>query len=267
MRHTGCMQLIDTHCHLHDVEFFPSKQAEEVYKSSADELEIMILIGTSLADSNQAVLFSNKHPKKTRVAIGVHPHEAARMDDPAIAESTSGLGELVGNPQVVAIGECGLDFFYNNRQELLKKQTLLLEGQLQLALDNDLAVSFHVREAFDDFWPILKNFKGLRGVLHSFSDSQANVEMALKNNLYIGVNGIATFTKHEWQREVYKNIPIENIVLETDAPFLTPHPIRGTMNEPKNVTYITNFLAELRGEHAEQIAQVTTTNARKLFRL
>lgn len=261
------MQLIDTHCHLHDPEFFSSDQAEIIYQSSADELEMMILIGTSLPDSRQAIQFSEEHAEKTRVAIGVHPHEAVRMDEAAITNSIRGLRALADNPQVVAIGECGLDFFYNDRTELLKKQTVLLEGQLQLALDADLAVSFHVRDAFNDFWPIFQNFTGLRGVLHSFSDSQANAERALKYNLYIGVNGIATFTKHEWQRDIFRTMPLENMVLETDAPFLTPHPIRGKMNEPKNVTYITNFLAELRGEHAEQIAQVTTTNARRLFRL
>lgn len=260
------MQLIDTHCHIHDSEFFTPAQAEVVYKAASKELEGMVLIGTSLEDSKNAVAFSKKHPKNTKVAVGVHPHEATRMTEVDISKVSETLKALTKQQNVTAIGECGLDFFYNDASELLNKQTMLLEAQLQLAHNLDLAVSFHVRDGFEQFWPIFDNFRGIRGVLHSFSDSQSNLDKAVSKGLFIGVNGIATFTKHEWQRAVYRNVPLENIVLETDAPFLTPHPIRGTMNEPKNVIYITDFLAELRGENAKHIAQITTENARILFR-
>jgi len=260
------MKLIDTHCHLHDNDFFSPEQAELILNASADQLEMMVLIGTSVEDSRQAVKFSEQHKDKTRVAVGVHPHEAAKIKKQDMSKVSKNLATLAENTQVVAVGECGLDFFYNDRSALLRKQIQLLELQLQLAIDRDLAVSFHVREAFEDFWPVLANFTGIRGVLHSFTDSSANALKALHNNLYIGVNGIATFTKHTKQLEMFANLPLSNIVLETDAPFLTPSPIRGTINEPKNVIYITNFLAELRGEDAEQIVQSSTENARRLFR-
>ncbi len=175
------------------------------------------------------------------------------------------LTELAADKAVVAVGECGFDFYYNDRSENRTKQTQLLEGQLQIATKYNLPLSFHVREAFNDFWPVFDNFKGLRGVLHSFSDSQKNVEQGLKRNLYFGVNGIATFTSHTWQRELYAALPLQNIVIETDAPFLTPVPLRGTINTPKNVINITEYMAELKGEDAKYIAQITTNNARKLF--
>ncbi|MCA9309466.1 TatD family hydrolase, partial [Candidatus Saccharibacteria bacterium] len=143
--------------------------------------------------------------------------------------------------------------------------TQLLRGQLEVAQKHNLPLSFHVRNAFADFWPVFDEFQGLTGVLHSFTDTQEQVDAALKRGLLFGINGIATFTKQEWQQDVFRNLPLEKIVIETDSPFLTPHPIRGTINEPRNVTYITKFLAELRGETTESIRRSTTTNARGLF--
>src|SRR6185437_15172603 len=128
---------------------------------------------------------------------------------------------------------------------------------------------FHVREAFDDFWPVFESYqsgrKPVRGVLHSFTDSQANLERAMRHGLYVGVNGIATFTKNPGQRELYRTMPIEVLLLETDAPFLTPTPDRGKICEPKHVRTTAEFLAELRGESLEALAETTTQNARQLF--
>lgn len=261
------MQLIDTHCHIHSPEFFEIEQAEEVYKESANKLEAMIMVGTSLADSKDAVLFADKHPEKSFASVGIHPHEAANMTKEQIASDIKQLGELAKSSKVKAIGECGFDFFYNDKAKSIKHQTMLLEAQLQIALDLDLPLIFHIREAFEEFWPVFDNFKNVRGVLHSFTDRQENLDKALARNLLIGINGIATFTSHDWQVEVFKNVSLKSVVLETDSPFLTPRPIRGTINKPINVTYVTNFLAELRGENAKHIITITTTNARTLFRL
>jgi len=134
-----------------------------------------------------------------------------------------------------------------------------------LALEYNLPLIFHVREAFDDFWPVFDRHPGVQGVLHSFTDSADNLAKALERGLYIGVNGIATFTKNQVQTEVYKAIPLQKLVLETDAPFLTPTPYRGRVNEPKQVAVIADFLAKLRAEDRETLAAATTINARKLF--
>lgn len=259
------MQLIDTHCHIHDREFFSKDDAEQVYRRSAESLEAMLLVGTSLQDSKDAVVFASDHSSKCFVAVGIHPHEAGKLTPEQITDTIQQLREVADSAVVRAVGECGLDFYYNDRSEALIKQTQLLEGQLQIATDYKLPVTFHVREAFDDFWPILANFPDVTGVLHSFTDRANHVETALGRGLSIGVNGIATFTSHAWQKEIFKSIPIESIVLETDAPFLTPHPIRGTINEPRNVTYVTKYLAELRGEDEQYITEHTTANARRLF--
>ena len=141
----------------------------------------------------------------------------------------------------------------------------MLQFQLKLAQKHNLPVIFHVREAFDDFWPILEQFEGIRGVLHSFTDSEANMKKAVQKGLYIGVNGIATFAKQQDQLDMYRMIPIENLLLETDAPFLTPVPFRGKICEPKHVALTAEFLSSLRGETVSEISETTTQNAEKLF--
>jgi TatD DNase family protein len=131
-----------------------------------------------------------------------------------------------------------------------------------------LPVIFHVREAFDDFWPIFDNYEGkIRGVLHSFTDSQANMEAAIERGLYIGVNGISTFTKDEAQKEMFASIPLDKLLLETDAPFLTPTPFRGKVNEPAFVRQVAEHHAKIRGLSLDEIATATTANAHALFAL
>jgi TatD DNase family protein len=146
-------------------------------------------------------------------------------------------------------------------------QIKALEAQTDLALRHDLPVIFHVREAFEDFWPIFDNFKGVRGELHSFTDSAVNLEQGLKRGLFVGVNGISTFTKVEEQRAIFASIPLDRLLLETDAPFLTPAPFRGKVNEPAFVRQIAEFHAKLRGCTIDQIADATTMNTQTLFHL
>jgi TatD DNase family protein len=124
-----------------------------------------------------------------------------------------------------------------------------------------------VREAFDDFWPIFESYRGanIRGVLHSYTDNAANLERAITHGLHFGVNGIATFTKGEPQLAVYRAMPKELLLLETDAPFLTPAPFRGKVCEPKHVRVTAEFLADLRSENLEDLAVATTANARALL--
>lgn len=259
------MNIIDTHCHLHDPEFFKAEEADAVLNSSVKAgVTKMVGIGTSVEDSKNAIKFARKHPENYWASVGIHPHEASKLSEKEIDLHLSELDKLASDPKVVAIGECGLDFYYNDRSEVLKKQTQLLKGQLEIAKKYNIPVSFHVREAFDDFWPIYDLFK-IRGVLHSFTDRDHHLQMGIERGLLIGINGIATFTSHEWQKELFKKVPLENIVVETDSPFLTPAPKRGTINTPENVIYITNYLAELRGENVRHIVETTTANARTLY--
>jgi TatD DNase family protein len=167
--------------------------------------------------------------------------------------------------KIVAVGECGLDYFYTHSPK--KDQQKALRFQIELALEHNLPLIFHVRDAFDDFWPIFDSYQGLKGVLHSFTDNQQNAHKALERGLHIGINGIMTFTKQNWQLEIIKQLPLQKILLETDAPFLTPTPHRGTVNEPSRVRNVAEFLATLRGETLQELAAQTTKNAQALFHL
>lgn len=262
------MQFVDTHCHLHDPEFFTAAEAEAAVESAVKSgVRTLLCVGTSLEDSKRAIAFANAHPEHCVASIGIHPHEAAQLSEPEIQRHLKALAELATDPKVVAVGECGFDFYCNSRADSRAKQTQLLKGQLKIAQQHNLPVCFHVREAFTEFWNVFEDFKNISGVLHSFTDTPENLARGLSYNLLIGINGIATFTTHKWQKELFKTVDLSSFVLETDAPFLTPSPKRGSINTPENVIYITNFLAELRGETPQQIAKATTANALKLFGL
>jgi len=248
------MQLIDTHCHIHESSY--PLDVEEVLKD-AHEVGVvkLICVGTSEKSSHEAVLFAADHAN-IYASIGVHPH------DTKDGWNIEGLAE---KPEVVAVGEIGLDYFYTHSPREVQLEGL--QAQIELALKHDLPIIFHVREAFDDFWPIFDNFHGIRGELHSFTDTKRNLEEGLKRGLYVGVNGISTFTKNETQKEMFKSIPLKKLLLETDAPFLTPTPLRGKVNEPAYVMRIAEFHAQLRGISLEEIAASTTANAETLFAL
>lgn len=247
------MKLVDTHCHIHDSEFFGDKR-QEVYDRAIAADIAMITVGTDERSSREAVDFVSKHDQSW-AAVGVHPHEAK--------DGWSEVAGLAQSSKVVAIGEIGLDYFYNHSPKDVQIQCL--EEQLQIALDNSLPVSFHVREAFDDFWPIFDNFTGISGVLHSFTDSRINAEAGLSRGLYIGINGISTFTRDEAQIEVFTSLPLSKIILETDAPYLTPRPFRGKMNEVGYVELVGQWVAQSRGLSFDDVAAVTTSSARSLF--
>lgn len=258
---------IDTHCHIHDQEFFNNEDAIIALSSAKDnDVNQLICIGTSLEDSKRAIQFSSLN-KGCYATVGIHPHEALKLDVEGIENHLKQLDKIADDDTVVGVGECGFDFFYNNEGDSLSLQERLLRGQIDIAIKHNLPLSFHVRDAFEQFWRVFDEYKGVEGVLHSFTDNEVNLIKALQRGLYIGINGISTFTKHKWQRDLFKSVPLDNIVLETDAPFLTPVPRRGTINSPENVIYITRFLADLRDEEPELIAKVTTTNAKKLFKI
>lgn len=255
--------LIDTHCHIHE-PIFELNPDEALERARQAGVEKVICVGTSEESSRLAPGFA-KDRQGVYFSLGVHPHDT-KDGYQAIARQ---LKELQSDDSVrdklVAIGEVGLDYFYNHSPQDV--QIAALENQLQLALDYNLPVIFHVREAFDDFWPVFDNFPGLRGELHSFTDTRDSMEKALERGLYIGVNGISTFTKDAQQRELFASIPLEKMLLETDAPFLTPVPFRGKINEPAFVREVAQFHADARGVSFDEVASKTTANATALFYL
>ena len=248
--------LVDTHCHIHDANY-PLDIGDVLKRAHHAGVNQMVCVGTSEQSSQRALDFAKNH-EHLYAAIGVHPHDTK--------EGYAAIGQLLAaGEKPVAIGEIGLDYFYTHSPREL--QIKALETQLDLARQYDLPVIFHVREAFDDFWPIFDNFPGLRGVLHSFTDTQLNVDQALARDLLIGVNGISTFTKDEAQRAMFAHLPLDRVLLETDAPFLTPVPYRGTVNEPAFVRNVAEFHAHIRNVDLDTVAAATSANARALFAL
>lgn len=269
------MELFDTHCHLHELvkkltPVYDKWRSDGVERTpegviaSAEEAGVnrLLCIGTSYPDSELAVNFAQNH-ENIWASIGIHPHEAQTALTEGHLDAFRGL---VGRPKVVAVGECGLDYFYNHSPR--EAQIEVLRFQLDLAAEHDLPVSFHVREAFDDFWPVFDGYGGkIRGVLHSFTDTALNLQKALERGLYIGVNGIATFASAGQKSVIYRTIPQQSLLLETDSPFLTPVPFRGKVCESKHVRVTAEFLSGLRDEKLEDLARSTTANAQRLFRV
>jgi TatD DNase family protein len=255
--------LFDTHAHLHD-EVFTLDKNESLKKATLAGVDKIISIGTDARLSNLAIEFAKEHPN-VWASVGLHPHEAKHLKSQKIE-----LEQLIKKEKVVAIGECGIDYFYNhsNRDE----QFLALRTQLDWASKTSLPVVLHVRssqdnpkDAFTDLWKIWDGFDNLRGVVHSFSSTLENMQSALDRGLYIAINGIMTFSNDPEHYEVIKKIPLNKMLLESDAPFLTPLPNRGKINEPKYVRDTANYIAEVRKINIEDLANATTANAENLF--
>jgi len=281
--------LVDTHCHIHE-SGYPLDVGDVMSRAHHAGVSKLICVGTNEQSSEEAVAFAAQH-EHCYATVGVHPHDTKEGYDriaellrsaaqphpqngfapgstraPASGRSLAAdvLTNVTKQP-IIAIGEIGLDYFYTHSPR--EMQITALETQLQLAIDYNLPVIFHVRDAFEDFWPIFDNFSGLRGVLHSFTDNHQNLEKGLERNLLIGVNGISTFTKDGDQQKTFDLIPLDSLLLETDAPFLTPVPHRGKVNEPAFVRVIAEFHAKRRSISLEEIAAATTMNATALFAL
>ena len=246
--------LIDTHCHIHESDF-PLPIDEVLAQAKDADVLKLICVGTSEKSSYDAIKFAESHDN-TWASIGVHPHdtneEYSKIE--TLAETSN---------KVIAVGEIGLDYFYTHSPK--KLQLKALEDQIKVALKHDLPIIFHVREAFDDFWPIFEKYTGIRGELHSFTDTKENLAKALSYGLYIGVNGISTFTKDEAQKAMFDSIPLDRLLFETDAPFLTPTPFRGKVNEPAFVRNVAEYHASRRGISLQEIANASTANAHTLF--
>jgi TatD DNase family protein len=253
------MRIIDTHCHIQDDEY--KFNIEDVLMRAKESgVKKMICIGTDYRTSKLAVELAEKH-ENIYAVIGVHPHESNKQNQD--------IESLIGSKKIVGVGEIGLDYFYMHSSK--ESQIASLKLQLEIASKYNLPVVFHVREAYEDFWPIydehVEKYPDFKGEIHSFTDNQDNLDEALRRGLYIGVNGISTFTKDEYQKKVFSSIPIDSLLLETDSPFLTPAPFRGKMNEPSYCMEIAIFWSNLLGVTLEELTEKTYSNATKLFKL
>lgn len=259
----GRLHFVDTHAHIHDPEF-KFDDPDQIIKDAAKAgVDTIIVVGTSVEDSFLAAEFALKYDRVFAI-IGSHPHEA-KKDLVNLHRLEEILKDAKLKAKVVGVGEIGLDYYYQNSPRGAQMESL--KQQLILANKYNLPVSFHVREAFDDFWSVYDKFKPIGGVLHSFTDSKFNMEKALERGLFFGINGISTFTKDEAQLEMFNSIPLERTLLETDSPFLTPVPHRGTMNVSAYTRLIAEDISNKRGLDLAEVAGSSTDNACFLFNL
>ena len=248
---------IDSHCHMHDEEFFaPHVRDELVQRAYEKNVKKMIFIGTDHEDSFYARDFAISRDEKREQlfwSYGVHPNEWEK-------ERTEPDFKI---ERPIAIGEVGLDYHFldevDDPDEDVRHQKILFEEMIALAEKYDLPMIFHVREAFDDFFEIIDRHPNIRGVVHSFTDSKKNLKKVLERGFYVGVNGLATYS-------TLPTPPLDKILLETDAPFLAPVPHRGEQNESSYIPDIANWLAEKLNISVDEVMQKTTENCFELFR-
>lgn len=254
------MELIDTHAHLDD-EKFAHDRAAVIERARESGIVKIITMGDSLDSSARSVALAEKF-EMVYAAVGIHPEEA----QPMTAATDEQIAAWAAQEKVVAIGEIGLDYYWEKDEERRALQRAIFVRQLDLARQLKLPVCIHDREAHGDMMKILKTEgRGLRGVLHCYSGSWEMATELLKGDWYFGVDGPLTYKNAAKLPEIVQRLPAERILIETDSPYLSPMPFRGKRNEPAHVLYIAKKAAELRGESLEAFARATRENTRELY--
>ncbi len=257
------MDLIDTHCHL-DWEAFDADRDAVIDRAVRAGVRRMITVGVDVPSSRRAIEIAEQH-EAVYAAAGVHPNDCAGFDAAMLQEIRT-LGQ---HPRVVAIGEIGLDYHWHKVDP--DTQARAFRAQLELAAEIGKPVIVHSRDAAPDVAAILEDFARhtarITGTLHSYFDDLQIAQRVFALGFSIGVTGPITFKKSDREREIVRQVPPDRILLETDAPFLTPVPHRGERNEPAFVRHVADTIASARGQPVEEIARQSTQNAKRLFGL
>ena len=243
----------DTHCHIYK-EYY--ENIEEVLKNAKKSNVNRMINNGCDKKSNEEVLELTKNYENIYGAIGIHPENIEEYK-----EDLKWIEENLKQSKIIAIGEIGLDYHYTKENKT--EQIKLLERQLKIAEQYHLPVIIHSREATEDTINTLKKYK-VTGVIHSFSGSLETAKIYIKMGYLLGINGVITF-KNSKLKEVIKEIPLENIILETDSPYLTPEPFRGKKNEPARIKEIAEFICNLKGISLEDLATITNHNIKRIF--
>ena len=254
------MELFDTHCHLDD-EKFDSDREEAFARMGERGVKYCTCVGSDLPSSERCIEFAQGHPG-VFAACGIHPHEA--KDAPSDYLQT--LENMLRQGKVRALGEIGLDYYYDLSPRDTQKR--VLNEQLDLALQLDLPVIFHIRDAHGDMLELLKGRKrNPPAVVHCFSGSPEVASEYLKMGFYISFAGPLTFKKAPHLVSAAGVVPLDRVLVETDSPYLSPEPLRGRRNEPANVFYVCERLAQIKGIPMEEMAQITRQNAFAFYRI
>lgn len=261
--------LTDTHCHL-DLEHFDADRDAVLARAWETDLDRILIPALDVASCQRALALADTDPRLF-AAVGVHPNSAKTWDDATLAT----LRTLAVHPKVVAIGEIGLDYYWDFAPKEI--QHPVLHTQLELAAELQLPVIIHNRDSTEDVVAMLLVWQAelvasgnplaeRPGVLHSYSGDVESAERVIKANFYLGVTGPVTFKNASQLQYLISNIPLSCLLIETDAPYLTPHPNRGKRNEPAYVKWVAEKIAALQGVSYDEVARQTAVNAARLFR-
>lgn len=249
----------DTHAHYDDEAFDPDR--ESLLAAMPENGVVRILIpGCNVKSSERALALAGQFPH-VAAAVGIHPEDLADCGEGDLDR----IAELAESPYCVAIGEIGLDYYWDDSRR--EEQKSLFRRQIELALARDLPIIVHDREAHGDSLAIVREYPGLRGVFHCFSGSVEMAEVLLAMGWYLGFDGPVTYKNARKALEVLAICPLNRLLLETDSPYLSPVPMRGKRNDSRNLRYVAEKIAEIKGCTAEEIAQAALENGERLFRL
>lgn len=255
--------MIDTHCHLYD-EAFDNDRDQAVQRALDSGVNLMLLPGIDSSSHDRQEALASQYPACFRQMMGLHPTSVTAD----YANELELVRQKLFNPQAVyvGVGEIGLDLYWD--KTFLEQQREVLKTQMRWAKELDLPVCLHVRKAYNELFGLLRdlNFGSYRGVMHCFGGSVQEANKAIEMGFHIGIGGVVTF-KNATLASVAASIPLERILLETDAPYLAPVPYRGKRNESAYIPLIAAHIAALRGISVQQVAEVTTASATGLFRL
>ena len=261
----GPTALVDSHCHVAEPEFDVDRDAVLARAAAAGVTTIVCIGATGSVETNRrAVALAGRHGDVAIVvSVGVHPHDAVTADDAAFAE----LRHLAAMPGVVAIGETGLDHHYDHSPRSAQREAFARTAALARELDLPLVI--HVREAHREAAEVLRAepLGPAGGVVHCFTGGAAEARCYLDLGLHVSVSGIVTFRNADALRTAVRDVPLDRLLIETDAPYLAPVPHRGKRNEPAHVRLVADAVAAVRGQAPDGLARATTANARRLFRL
>ena len=251
--------MIDTHAHIDDPQYQDDLEAF-IAQQKAEGVELILVPGVDATTIQPVLDVCGKYPDYLLPGIGLHP-ENVRED---WREQLAAIQASLENTNYIAIGEIGLDYHFDTTYKADQQEALRI--QLGWAIERNLPVMIHSRDATEDCLNILREFPGLRGVMHCYSGSNETAKQIIKMGLYLGIGGVITF-KNAKLRDNLNGIPLERIVLETDAPYMAPVPYRGQRNESRWMRYVADVLADVYHTTFEQIDTVTTSNAKTLFGL
>lgn len=251
------MTWIDVHTHINMLE----AQSEDVLRESISAgVERMITIGTGHDDLELVMKMVENLKPNVFGTLGFHPHEASTYND----AGEKFLYDNLDHPRIVGVGEIGLDYYYKHSD--IEVQKKVFRRQIEIAIEKNLPIEIHTRDAEEDTIKILQDFKGqLKGLFHCFTGTQWLADQGLALGFNISISGVVTFKNADPLREVVKSIPLDRLHVETDAPFLTPVPFRGKKNAPSMMIHTAQLIAQIKGVELDELSKATNENAKKLF--